>query len=231
MCGRFTLRVSVSELAQLFLPEMQGAEIPKEDQPRFNIAPTQHVICVAGRGPGQAASLERWRWGLVPSWANDVAVGNRMINARAETVDSKPSFRRAFVSRRCLIPADGFFEWKKVDGGKQPYLIEPAKGGVLAMAGLWESNQKATLDGSPIQTFTIITTVANQMMSQLHHRMPVFLNEEAFDRWLDPAFRNTEQLKGLLAPVADDCLTMKPVSKRVNNPRNDDAQCVEPIMV
>ncbi len=152
-----------------------------------------------------------------------------MINARGETVDSKPSFRRAFASRRCLIPADGFFEWKKVDGGKQPYLIEPAAGGILAMAGIWEENSKIAEDDTPIHTFTIITTSANKLMSQLHDRMPVLLDANDFERWLDPGFRDVQQLKQLLVPAADDLLRMTAVSKRVNSPRNDDIECVTPV--
>ncbi len=200
-----------------------------EEPPRYNIAPTQSVACVLRPSPGQARMISKMRWGLVPSWADDLSIGNRMINARGETVDSKPSFRRAFASCRCLIPADGFYEWKKVDRGKQPFLIEPAAGGVLAMAGLWEENRKVTDDGTPVRTFTIITTSANQMMSSLHDRMPVILNENDFDRWLDPGFRDTQALKQLLVPAADDLLRMTAVSKRVNSPRHDDMECVAPV--
>ena len=208
---------------------MRPEEIAIDDLPRYNIAPTQQVACVLRESTGEPRKVERLRWGLVPPWAKELAIGNRMINARGETVDSKPSFRNAFKSRRCLIPADGFFEWQKVDGGKQPFLIESAAGGVFALAGLWEENQKvATLD-QPVRSFTIITTVANRMMSQLHDRMPVLLDPEDFDRWLDPGYRDSEALKELLVPVADDQLRMTAVSRRVNSPRYDDAECVKPI--
>jgi putative SOS response-associated peptidase YedK len=149
-----------------------------------------------------------------------------MINARGETVDSKPSFRRAFASRRCLIPTDGYYEWKKVAGGKQPYLIEPNDGGILAMAGLWEENCRIAEDGTPIRTCTIITTDANQTTSKVHNRMPVILSLRDHEQWLDPGFRDTETLKALLAPAPEDLLQMTPVSRYVNSPKNDDEQCV-----
>lgn len=168
------------------------------------------------------------RWGLVPSWADDLAIGNRMINARGETVDSKPSFRKAFASRRCLIPADGYFEWQKTSDGKQPFLIEAADGGMLAMAGLWEENKRVAEQGKSIRTCTIITTSANATTRHLHDRMPVFLDRDDHDQWLDPGFRETDLLKQLLRPAPEDWLTTTPVSRHVNNPRNEDPQCVEP---
>jgi putative SOS response-associated peptidase YedK len=169
------------------------------------------------------------RWGLVPPWADDLAIGNRMINARGETVDQKPSFRKAFASRRCLIPADGYFEWQKTADGKQPYLIELADGGVFAMAGLWEENRKVAGDAAPLLTCTVITTEANQMTGKVHDRMPVILEPEQYDRWLDPGFRDAEALKEMLDPAAEDLLRMTPVSRHVNNPRNDDAECAQPL--
>ena len=229
MCGRFTLRTPAALWGQLFLPEMRPEEIAIDDPSRYNIAPTQQVACVLRESTGEPRKAERLRWGLVPPWAKELAIGNRMINARGETVDSKPSFRNAFRSRRCLIPADGFFEWQKVDGGKQPFLIESAAGGVFALAGLWEENQKVATQNQPVRSFTIITTVANRMMSQLHDRMPVLLDPEDFDCWLDPGYRDSQALKELLVPVADDQLRMTAVSRRVNSPRYDDAECVKPI--
>lgn len=229
LCGRFTLRTPVAEWAQLFLPDMEPDQIATEEPPRYNVAPSQDVLCVLREATGQPRVLQKLRWGLVPSWADELSIGNRMINARGETVDSKPSFRNAFASHRCLIPADGFYEWKKTDDGKQPFLIEPREGRMIAMAGLWEENRKVSEDGTPIRTVTIITTSANEPMSELHDRMPVLLESEHFDRWLDPGFRDTEKLKQLLAPAADDRLKMTPVSRRVNSPKHDDAQCVEPV--
>lgn len=171
------------------------------------------------------------RWGLVPSWADDLSIGNRMINARGETVDSKPSFRRAFASRRCIIPADGYFEWQKVSDGKQPYLIERPDGGVFAMAGLWEENRKVRDDGTPIRTCTVITTAANDVTGEVHDRMPVVLDPNDFDRWLDPAFRQTDELKSLIKSAPNDLLRLKPVSRRVNSPKHDDSECVAPLSV
>lgn len=152
-----------------------------------------------------------------------------MINARGETVDQKPSFRKAFVARRCLIPADGYFEWQKTSDGKQPYLIELVAGGVFAMAGLWEQNRKVTADGSALLSCTVITTAANQKTGQVHDRMPVILEPDQYDRWLDPGFHNTETLKGMLDSAAEDLLELTAVSRHVNSPKNDDEQCVSPL--
>jgi putative SOS response-associated peptidase YedK len=152
-----------------------------------------------------------------------------MINARGETVDSKPSFRRAFSSRRCLIPTDGFYEWKKVATGKQPYLIEQADGGVMAMAGLWEDNAKLGNSDVPLRTFCVITTAANRTMASLHDRMPVILSSQHFDTWLDPGYRDADALKQLLIPAPDDLLRLTAVSTRVNSPKHDDVECIQPI--
>lgn len=229
LCGRFTLRTPASEWAQLFLPEMQLDLAELQQPPRYNIAPTQSVPCVLREQTGAPRDIQKLRWGLIPKWADDRSIGNRMINARGETVETKPSFRQAFRSRRCLVPADGFYEWKKVDGGKQPYLIEPAEGGVMALAGLWEENQKVAEGGRPVRSFTIITTEANALMSRLHDRMPVILEAKDFDRWLDPAYQDLTSLKAMLAPADDESLRMMPVSKHVNSPKNDDPRCIEPV--
>jgi putative SOS response-associated peptidase YedK len=151
-----------------------------------------------------------------------------MINARGETVDSKPSFRKAFATQRCLIPCDGYFEWKKLPDGKQPYLIEAAGGGLLAMAGLWEENRKIAHDGAAIRTCTIITTEASQATREVHDRMPVFVDLRDHEQWLDPGFRDPGKLKRLLVPAPDDLLQMTAVSRRVNSPKFDDEQCVQP---
>ena len=150
-----------------------------------------------------------------------------MINARSETLDTKPSFRKAFATRRCLIPSDGYYEWRKVSDGKQPYLIEP-KSGLFAMAGLWEENTKLAIDGDPIRTTTIITTEANETTSDVHHRMPVLLDESNFEVWLDPSFRDLDALKNLLVPAPNDRLKLTAVSRHVNRASNDDPACVEP---
>jgi putative SOS response-associated peptidase YedK len=186
-------------------------------------------MCVLREATGTPITIQSVRWGLVPGWSDDLSVGVRMINARGETVDSKPSFRRAFASRRCLIPADGFYEWKKMPAGKQPFLIEPTHGGVMAMAGLWEDNVKLGTQDAPLRTFCIITTAANRTMAPLHERMPVILSSQHFDSWLDPGYRDAAALKPLLVPAPDDSLRLTAVSTRVNSPKHDDIECVEPI--
>jgi putative SOS response-associated peptidase YedK len=210
-------------------PAMSPEQIPANESPRYNIAPTQSIFCVLRESAGQARTAISARWGLIPSWASDLAIGNRMINARGETVDVKPSFRKAFASQRCLIPADGYYEWKKVADGKQPYLISLKGGGMLAMAGLWEANHKIAEDGAVIRTCTIITTSANRTTSDIHERMPVFLNASDHDQWLDPGFRETQKLKQLLVPAPDDWLQVIPVSRRVNSPKHDDQACLQPL--
>ena len=196
------------------------------DVPRYNIAPTQRIHCVVQQA-GEHRRTSRARWGLVPSWADSLSIGSRMINARSETVDTKPSFRSAFAKRRCLIPTDGYYEWKKVDDGKQPFLIHRPDEGVMAMAGLWEQNVKASPDGQAVRSCTIITTDANATTHSVHDRMPVFVDASDFDQWLDPGFHDTESLKQLLRPAQDDLLRCDAVSRHVNNARNDDAGCIE----
>jgi putative SOS response-associated peptidase YedK len=175
----------------------------------------------------QDRTTAKFRWGLIPPWAKDLAIGNRMMNARSETLDTKPSFRKAFVARRCLIPSDGYYEWKNVSDGKQPYLIEP-KSGLFAMAGLWEENTKLAANGETLRTTTIITTEANETTSGVHHRMPVLLDESNFETWLDPNFRDLDTLKNLLVPAPNDALKLTAVSRHVNRATNDDPGCVEP---
>jgi putative SOS response-associated peptidase YedK len=229
LCGRFTLRTPPDQWCQLFLPELSPAEIPFDGVARYNIAPTQSIVAILREATGQDRTAAKFRWGLVPSWADDLAIGNRMINARGETVDTKPSFRKAFATRRCLILADGYYEWKKVADGKQPYLIEQPDHGMLAMAGLWEVNRKIADDGSAIETCTIITTSANGVTGEIHQRMPVFLDAAVHDQWLDPGYRDTEKLKELLVPAPDDCLQLTAVSRRVNSPKHDDPDCIQPL--
>lgn len=230
MCGRFNLRTPASQWCQLLLPQIDlDLEQTPESTPRYNIAPTQAIDCVMQESVGAPRIATKVRWGLIPSWAKDAAIGSRLINARSETIDSKPSFRRAFASRRCLIPADGYYEWKKVADGKQPFLIERRDGGLLAMAGLWEENLKIAEDHTPIRSCTVITTEANQTTSGIHHRMPVILRADDYDRWLDPGFHDGPELKSLLGPAKDDLLKVTPVSRHVNSPRNDDEECVAPV--
>lgn len=220
MCGRYTLRTPVETLAEEFGISDPLPEIPT----RYNIAPTQEVAAVLEED--EERKLEMLRWGLIPSWADDPAVGNRMINARSETAAEKPSFRTAFRKRRCLILADGFYEWQKTNGGKQPYYIRMEDGSPFAFAGLWESWDK---HGGEIRSCTILTTDANEMVGEVHHRMPVILPPETYDLWLDTDMRDTEPLLDLLRPYPDDVMDAYPVSRFVNSPSNDDKRCVESV--
>jgi putative SOS response-associated peptidase YedK len=218
MCGRYTLRTPVDSLVETF----DIAEYPSSITPSYNIAPTQEVTAVVEED--EKRKLEMLRWGLIPSWAKDPAIGNKMINARAETVSEKPSFRSAFKKRRCLILADGFYEWKKTDDGKQPYHIKMQDGSPFAFAGLWETWQ----NGEEIRSCTIITTEANGLMNEIHHRMPVILPPEDYGMWLDPDFDEKDPLTSLLKPYPADAMEAYPVSRRVNKPSNNEPGVVEP---
>ena len=168
--------------------------------------------------------MEMLKWGLIPSWADDPGIGARMINARSETVAEKPSFRRAFKERRCLIPADGFYEWQRTSGGKQPYYLRTKSGRPFAFAGLWESWDG---DGSEIHSCTILTTDANDLVGEVHHRMPVILPPGDYELWLDPDVREPGELLPLLAPYPANDMEVYQVSRRVNRPSNNDPDCVE----
>ncbi len=220
MCGRYTLTVPVEILAEEFGVTGPLPEVP----PSYNIAPTQEVAAVLA-DDGERR-LEMLRWGLIPSWADDPGIGSRMINARSETVPEKPSFRRAFRERRCLIIADGFYEWKRTNDGKQPYYIRMEGGRPFAFAGLWESWRGGREE---IRSCTILTTEANDRVSNIHHRMPVILAPEDHGLWLDPDVREADPLLPLLAPYPDDVMDAYPVSRFVNRPANDEPRCVEPL--
>ena len=218
MCGRYTLRTPVETLAEEFGITGPLPEVPT----RFNVAPTQEVAAVLEED--EQRKLEMLRWGLIPSWADDPAIGNRMINARSETAAQKPSFRSAFRKRRCLVLADGFYEWQKTASGKQPYYIRMGDGSPFAFAGLWESWGKY---GEEVRSCTILTTEANGLVGEIHHRMPVILPAEEYDLWLDPDMGEAEPLLDLLRPYPDDLMEAYPVSRFVNSPSNDSEQCVE----
>ncbi|MEJ7843416.1 MAG: SOS response-associated peptidase [Rubrobacter sp.] len=216
MCGRYTLTSPIDRLIGEF--GLAGAD--GDLHPNFNVAPTQEVAAVVAGNGGRR--LEMLRWGLVPSWADDPGIGARMINARSETAPEKPSFRGAFRRRRCLIPADGFYEWKREVGGKQPFYIHMGDGRPFAFAGLWESWN----DGE-IRSCTILTTSANDLVGPVHERMPVILPAGDRDAWLDPEAER-EELASLLRPYPGDDLETFPVSRFVNSPRNNDERCVQP---
>lgn len=226
MCGRYNLRTPVSKLIELFAALPHPALDTDSIGPRFNIAPTQNVLAI--REEAKTRQLVDLHWGLIPFWAKDPAIGNRMINARGETVASKPSFRAAFRRRRCLVLADGFYEWKKTGGRtKQPYHITSQDEEPLAFAGLWESWKDQ--QDEHIESCTIITTSPNSLMSELHDRMPVILDEADFDTWLDPANEETESLQTLIRPCPEDRLRVYPISTFVNRPQNDTPECIQPL--
>jgi len=232
MCGRFTLRASAAEVAEQFAL----FEAPRL-VPRYNIAPTQPVPVVrlaahqlesrgrpAGRETEPVREFALLHWGLIPSWAKDPKIGARMINARAESVLEKPAFRQAMRRRRCLVVADGFYEWRKAEGRKQPYFIHRQDDRPFGFAGLWESWHGA--EGELLESCTIITTGPSRLLAPIHDRMPVILPAEHYERWLDPASR-AEELQALLVPNESEPLEAYPVGSLVNSPRNDSPQCVE----
>jgi putative SOS response-associated peptidase YedK len=218
MCGRYTLKTPAGVLTERFDIEESSTSISSS----YNIAPTQQVATVLAENGKR--KLEMLHWGLIPSWAKDPEVGNRMINARAETVAEKPSYRKAFQERRCLILADGFYEWQKTDNGKQPFYIRMEDESPFAFAGLWESWR----NGREIRSCTIITTAPNELAASIHNRMPVILHPEDYDMWLDPDFDEREPLTSLLKPFPAEAMEAYPVSRRVNKPANNDAGVVEP---
>lgn len=192
--------------------------------PRYNIAPTQEAAVV--RRSGDARSLSLLRWGLVPFWAKDPGIGNRMINARSETVGEKPSFRTSFRRKRCLVAASGFYEWQRTEGRKQPWHFRMRGGGPFAMAGLWDSWDKGE---GLLETFTILTTEPNELVARAHQRMPVVLRPADHRLWLDPSVEDTERLGELLVPYPADEMEGFPVSTLVNSPANDSPSCIEPL--
>jgi len=235
VCARFTLRtrpaVWIAELAEAMayddsagwlLNASKATEALSDWHPRYNIAPTQGVWAVCTDEP-PSVQVRRLRWGLIPAWADDLSIGQRMINARSETIASKPAFRDAFRSRRCVLPADGYLEWTSGPDGKQAHLIERHDQQPFYLAGLWERNRKVTADGEPITSFTVATTTANQATAALHDRMPVLLDADGAARWV--THRGGLEL---LSPAPEDWLTSTPVSRRVNSPRHDDADCLRP---
>ena len=219
MCGRYTLSTPVVALAEAFGFDGSGVEL----SPSYNVAPGGEIATVLPDGGERR--LEMLRWGLVPPWADDPEIGSRMINARSETAPEKPSFRRAFRERRCLIPADGFYEWRREKDGKQPFFVRMKDGSPFAFAGLWESWEG---DGmGPIRSCTILTTAPNRVVGEVHNRMPVIVPPDAYDAWLDPEAERQE-LVSLLASYPDDAMEAYPVSRAVNSPRNDGPGCIEP---
>lgn len=213
MCGRFACFSPIATFAKRF-----RAQVASQTDPRYNVAPSQQVLAVRENAAGRR-ELTTLRWGLIPFWAKEKDIGYRMINARAETVAQKPAFRYAFQRRRCLIPADGFYEWKEEERGrKQPYFIRLKNNEPMAFAGLWEHWEG---EEEMIDSCSIIVTAANPFMAAIHDRMPVILPELHYDAWLDPDNHQPQSLLSLLQPVPGDELEAYPVSRAVNNPRNE----------
>jgi putative SOS response-associated peptidase YedK len=226
MCGRFTQQRPSAELAALFGAE-DLAETPGE---RYNLAPQQMGLVVVERDDLRRAIVP-YRWGLIPSWAKDARIGNRLINARAESVATTPAFRASFQKRRCIVPADGFYEWERMTPEiRQPNLIHRADGEPMAFAGLWSIWRDPTQrEGELLRTFSIITTTANATLEPIHDRMPAILPASAWAAWLAPAPADPGELLALLRPAPDDLLERYPVSKRVNNARNEGPDLVVPL--
>ncbi len=222
MCGRFALTVDPADLQENF----PGYNFPSQYSPRYNIAPSQPILALPNDG---TSHVDFFVWGLIPSWAKDPAIGSKLINARAETLAEKPSFRSAYRHQRCLIFSDGFFEWQpRTDAkSKVPYFIQLEGGHPFAFAGLWARWQSP--DGSEVKSATIITTTPNELMAKIHNRMPVILPSEAYGRWLDPKPAQASDLQDLLVPYPGEKMTAHPVSTLVNKPENDRAEVVLPV--
>ncbi len=231
MCGRFVSAAPADELAAYFSAHLVSEKLL---EPSYNVAPTNDIYVVTS--DGTTRSLDAFHWGLVPPWAKDPSAGNRMINARAETLADKPVYRKPFAKRRCLVPASGFYEWKKIPGrkNKQPMYFHRPDGEPVAFAGLWERWAPKKADGSydesqQLRSATIITCDANELMAPIHDRMPVVLPASAWDRWLDPAFDDLEVLSDLLVPAPPALLVVHPVSTAVNSVRNKGPELITEI--
>ncbi|MDX2239904.1 MAG: SOS response-associated peptidase [Leptolyngbyaceae cyanobacterium bins.302] len=223
MCGRYTQTQSAQAIAGAF----QLSTAPPAP-PRYNIAPTQLVGAVVQTQRQPERQFRVLRWGLVPSWAKDPAVGNRLINARSETVAEKPSFRSALRYRRCLLVADGFYEWQREGRKKQPYYFQLEDHQPFGFAGLWEQWESQTT-GEVLETCTILTTAANEMLRPIHDRMPVILHPDEYDRWLDPELNQSTQILPLLQPYPAAAMTSYPVSPLVNKATSDRPECIQPL--
>ena len=225
MCGRFSLNKTGEDLDDDFLLRSTPPVMP-----RYNVAPSQPIATVVATSENPEPHFDFLLWGLIPSWAKDPAIGSRMINARAETVVEKPSFRAAFKRRRCLILADGFYEWETISGRKtkQPHYIFLNDHAPFAFAGLWEHWSDPT-SGSELQTCTILTTAPNELMEPIHNRMPVILAPEDYAAWLDPDYYQPQALQEMLRPYDDGAMARYPVSTMVIKPQNDSPDCIEPL--
>jgi putative SOS response-associated peptidase YedK len=222
MCGRFTQERPASELAEIF-----GAEPLVDDPgPRYNVAPTDETLVVVQREARRA--ITAYRWGLVPHWSTDLKAGSRMFNARAETITTSPAFRDAFGRRRCLVPVESFYEWKREGTVRQPYRVVREDGRPLVLAGLWAGWKDPSTE-QVRRTFTIVTTTPNEAMADLHDRMPVILPDHAWDRWLQPAAAGSDELLAMLQPTDEIALDIYAVNRYVNDVRRDGPELIEPL--
>ncbi|MEA5573322.1 SOS response-associated peptidase [Calothrix sp. UHCC 0171] len=231
MCGRYTLTQSAKAISEYFgIPDIPNFK------PQYNIAPTQLVLAVLHGSDSDLnvdnsvcnkRILQQLRWGLIPPWAKDKSMGAKLINARSETVAEKPSFRAAFKRRRCLLVTDGFYEWQRQDGKQQPFYFRLQNQQLFAFAGLWEQWQSP--EGEQIKSCTILTAIANEMIQPIHERMPVILQPEDYDLWLDVQVPDLKMLKPLLQPLSAESMTAYPVSALVNNVRNNHPECIMPV--
>lgn len=222
MCGRYSMTADRKKLSQRFGADVSALEL----RPRYNLAPSDEAPVIV---KGEEKLVRMMRWGLVPSWAKDPAFGHEMINARAETLAERASFRKPLERSRCLVPADGFYEWPKRQGGRarNPVRIVQKEGALFAFAGLWDRWKKA--DGGVLESFTIVTTQANELILPIHDRMPMVLRQEDEELWLDPSVRDVSRLQSLLVPYDSHAWKMYEVSAEVNSPRNDLPICLEPV--
>lgn len=221
MCGRFTFLLSPELLAIIF-----GRKPPEQLTSRYNIAPTQQVLIVRQSIAGENY-FSTVRWGLIPHWAKDLSIGSRMINARCETVHEKPTFRQAIRTRRCIVLASGFFEWKSTPDEKVPYYVTMLDGGPLLFAGIWGCWKSP--EGTALETCSILTTAANSLMAAIHDRMPVILGRNAIAKWVNPIITNPRELQDLYQPYPSELMQACRVSTLVNSPRNDSSACIERI--
>ena len=222
MCGRFTRKENFKNLAELL-----GLPIPPAFAPRYNISPSQRIACVRTDPQSATRQYIDLKWGLVPSWAKEDSIGYKMINARAETVAEKPSFRKAFRQQRCMVFADGFYEWKREGKAKQPHYFRFRDQRPFCFAGLWERWEKNP--DSPLETCALLTIGPNAVMEPIHHRMPVILQTQDFQTWLDPRIQDPQILSSFLQPYPPEEMEAFPVSPLVNNPKNDTEACIQPL--
>lgn len=215
MCGRFSLYTDLEQIKEQF--DVQVGISEEDYSPSYNIAPSQSILAIINDGANNR--MGHLKWGLIPSWSNDEKIGYKMINARSETVDEKPSYRNAFIQRRCILPMNSFYEWIAKEKEKIPMLIKMKNNELFAVAGIWETWKKE--NGETINSCTILTTEANALVKTIHDRMPVILPPERMQNWLDPSLRDKDSLKAMLSPFESTLMEAYPVSKEVNTPKNN----------